>query len=83
METFQQFANFAEFYNQYFLVTLSIAVPGGSYFKGFLIEARAQENPNGGAVGSFSLVNPGISQLLTCANIKVRSSSIILLCLKG
>ncbi|XP_048122836.1 putative ferric-chelate reductase 1 isoform X1 [Alosa alosa] len=51
-------------------VTLFVVVPGGSYFKGFLIEARAQENPDGGAVGSFDLVNSSISQLLTCAHTK-------------
>ncbi|XP_062376567.1 putative ferric-chelate reductase 1 [Sardina pilchardus] len=53
-------------------VTLSVVVPGGStksaYFKGFLIEARAQESPDDGAVGSFDLVDPSMSQLLTCAN---------------
>ncbi|XP_031440217.1 putative ferric-chelate reductase 1 isoform X2 [Clupea harengus] len=51
-------------------VTLFVAVSGSSYFKGFLIEARAQGNLNGGAVGSFTLVDPSISQLLKCGHSK-------------
>ncbi|XP_063063181.1 putative ferric-chelate reductase 1 isoform X2 [Engraulis encrasicolus] len=51
-------------------VTLSMTSTGSSHFKGFLIEARAQGRRNSGAVGSFTLVDPGISQLLDCNDIK-------------
>ncbi|XP_041447087.1 ferric-chelate reductase 1 S homeolog isoform X2 [Xenopus laevis] len=46
-------------------VTLS-----GSRFDGFLVEARDAENLNGSAVGSFSLTDKRISQLLTCDGIQ-------------
>lgn len=48
-------------------VTLSMGITseGKHYFKGFLIEARNVGNLNE-KVGSFKLINPGISQLLTC-----------------
>ena len=51
-----------------FPVTLS----GGQHFEGFLIEARDATNPEGPAVGSFTLTKPEISQLLTCHNIQVQ-----------
>uniref|UniRef100_A0A8C1VU51 Ferric-chelate reductase 1b n=1 Tax=Cyprinus carpio TaxID=7962 RepID=A0A8C1VU51_CYPCA len=48
-------------------VTLSMASSseGKHYFKGFLIEARNAGNLNE-IVGSFKLIDPEISQLLTC-----------------
>uniref|UniRef100_A0A673GEU8 Putative ferric-chelate reductase 1 n=1 Tax=Sinocyclocheilus rhinocerous TaxID=307959 RepID=A0A673GEU8_9TELE len=47
-------------------VTLSMASSEGKhYFKGFLIEARNAGNLSE-KVGSFKLISPGISQLLTC-----------------
>lgn len=46
-------------------VTLS-----GPPFKGFLLEARDAENLSGPPVGSFSLIDNHISQLLTCENIQ-------------
>ncbi|XP_059380938.1 putative ferric-chelate reductase 1 isoform X2 [Carassius carassius] len=48
-------------------VTLSMAPSseGKKYFKGFLIEARDAVNLDE-KVGSFKLINPAISQLLTC-----------------
>uniref|UniRef100_A0AAY4BUX7 Ferric-chelate reductase 1 n=1 Tax=Denticeps clupeoides TaxID=299321 RepID=A0AAY4BUX7_9TELE len=39
----------------------------GTTFKGFFIQARDVGKPSGGAVGSFTLMNKSISQLLTCA----------------
>ncbi|CDQ70995.1 unnamed protein product [Oncorhynchus mykiss] len=48
-------------------VTLRVVPTSGSiHFKGFLIEARDAGNPDGPAVGSFSLLNPSESQLLHC-----------------
>ncbi|XP_071271141.1 putative ferric-chelate reductase 1 isoform X1 [Salvelinus alpinus] len=50
-------------------VTLLVAPTSGSIsFKGFLIEARDAGNPDGPAVGSFSLLNPSESQLLHCGH---------------
>uniref|UniRef100_A0A673X1D2 Ferric chelate reductase 1 n=1 Tax=Salmo trutta TaxID=8032 RepID=A0A673X1D2_SALTR len=50
-------------------VTLLVVPTSGSIsFKGFLIEARDAENPDGPAVGSFSLLNPSESQLLHCGH---------------
>ncbi|XP_058621268.1 putative ferric-chelate reductase 1 isoform X2 [Onychostoma macrolepis] len=47
-------------------VTLSMAsLEGKHYFKGFLIEARNAGNLTEN-VGSFKLINPNTSQLLTC-----------------
>ncbi|OCT85127.1 hypothetical protein XELAEV_18023293mg [Xenopus laevis] len=46
-------------------VTLS-----GSRFDGFLVQARDAENLEGSAVGSFSLTDERISQLLTCDGIQ-------------
>ncbi|KAL7887358.1 hypothetical protein AOLI_G00050790 [Acnodon oligacanthus] len=50
-------------------VTLS-AVPSDNkaHFKGFLIEARNARNPSAGPVGSFTLLDPEISQLLHCGD---------------
>ncbi|XP_035272309.1 putative ferric-chelate reductase 1 isoform X3 [Anguilla anguilla] len=47
-------------------VTLSASKSGTTYFKGFLIEARDAGNLDGGALGSFTLVNSTDSQLLNC-----------------
>ncbi|XP_064805241.1 putative ferric-chelate reductase 1 isoform X3 [Oncorhynchus masou masou] len=50
-------------------VTLRVVPTYGSIsFKGFLIEARDAGNPDGLAVGSFSLLNPSESQLLHCGH---------------
>ncbi|XP_061094222.1 putative ferric-chelate reductase 1 isoform X2 [Conger conger] len=49
-------------------VTLSASKSGTTYFKGFLIEARDAANLDGGAVGSFTLVNITKSQLLKCGH---------------
>ncbi|XP_007250476.3 putative ferric-chelate reductase 1 [Astyanax mexicanus] len=38
------------------------------HFKGFLIEARNARDPDAGTVGSFTLLNPAISQLLNCGD---------------
>ncbi|XP_062047793.1 ferric-chelate reductase 1 [Lepus europaeus] len=46
-------------------VTLS-----GQPFKGFLLEARDAENLNGFPVGSFSLIDSRVSQLLNCEDIQ-------------
>ncbi|XP_028826210.1 putative ferric-chelate reductase 1 isoform X2 [Denticeps clupeoides] len=52
-------------------VTLSVStledMSKGTTFKGFFIQARDVGKPSGGAVGSFTLMNKSISQLLTCA----------------
>ncbi|XP_053325606.1 putative ferric-chelate reductase 1 [Spea bombifrons] len=45
-------------------VTLS-----GSRFNGFFIQARDAENLDGNPVGSFSLIDDQISQLLTCGGV--------------
>lgn len=52
-------------------VTLSASKSGTTYFKGFLIEARDAANLDGGAVGSFTLVNSSESQLLNCGHTQV------------
>ncbi|XP_057603133.1 ferric-chelate reductase 1 isoform X2 [Hippopotamus amphibius kiboko] len=46
-------------------VTLS-----GPSFKGFLLEARDAENLSGPPVGSFTLIDSQLSQLLTCEDIQ-------------
>ncbi|XP_063284398.1 ferric-chelate reductase 1 isoform X1 [Pelobates fuscus] len=46
-------------------VTLS-----GTRFTGFLVQARNADNLDGNAVGSFSLIDGDISQLLTCGNVE-------------
>ncbi|XP_054421018.1 ferric-chelate reductase 1 [Pteronotus mesoamericanus] len=46
-------------------VTLS-----GPEFRGFLLEARNAEDLNGPPVGSFTLVDSQVSQLLTCADVQ-------------
>uniref|UniRef100_H0X586 Ferric-chelate reductase 1 n=1 Tax=Otolemur garnettii TaxID=30611 RepID=H0X586_OTOGA len=46
-------------------VTLS-----GPPFKGFLLEARNAEDLNGHPVGSFTLIDSQVSQLLTCEDIQ-------------
>lgn len=63
-----------------FTVTLSMASSseGKHYFKGFLIEARNAGNLNE-IVGSFKLIDPEISQLLTCDSKEVSDCNILLL----
>ncbi|KAF3819596.1 hypothetical protein GH733_015105 [Mirounga leonina] len=46
-------------------VTLS-----GKPFKGFLLEARAAEDLSGPPVGSFTLIDSQVSQLLTCEDVQ-------------
>uniref|UniRef100_A0A8D0MX58 Ferric-chelate reductase 1 n=1 Tax=Sus scrofa TaxID=9823 RepID=A0A8D0MX58_PIG len=46
-------------------VTLS-----GKPFKGFLLEARDAENLSGPPIGSFTLIDSEVSQLLTCEDIR-------------
>ncbi|KAI4580529.1 hypothetical protein MJT46_019298 [Ovis ammon polii x Ovis aries] len=46
-------------------VTLS-----GPPFKGFLLEARDAENSSGPPVGSFTLIDSHVSQLLTCEDVQ-------------
>ncbi|XP_034873844.1 ferric-chelate reductase 1 isoform X3 [Mirounga leonina] len=48
-----------------FSVTLS-----GKPFKGFLLEARAAEDLSGPPVGSFTLIDSQVSQLLTCEDVQ-------------
>ena len=53
-------------------VTL-LASDSSSPFKGFLLEARDAAAPNSTvALGSFSLLQPGVSQLLGCGGRQVR-----------
>lgn len=60
-----------------FLFTVTLSVSSDStYFKGFLIEARDAVNPDGGSVGSFTLSDPSISQLLSCHHREVSNSTI-------
>ncbi len=62
-----------------FTVTLSMAsLEGKHYFKGCLIEARNAGNLEE-KVGSFKLISPDISQLLTCDSKEVSDCSILLL----
>lgn len=50
-------------------VTVRVASSGSSsHFKGFLIEARDAGKADNPALGTFVLVDPGVSQLLQCAN---------------
>lgn len=55
-----------------FTVTLS-APPSGSttYFTGFLIQVRDADRPDSGPVGSFTLLDRDVSQLLSCNHMKV------------
>ncbi|XP_029955419.1 putative ferric-chelate reductase 1 [Salarias fasciatus] len=48
-------------------VTVSLQALNGSFFRGFLIEARDSEDLQSPAVGVFSLSAPQQSQLLQCA----------------
>ncbi|KAL0200462.1 hypothetical protein M9458_003649, partial [Cirrhinus mrigala] len=41
---------------------IRVTVSGSGHFEGFLIEARDASNPDGPAVGSFTLVDHAISQ---------------------
>ena len=51
--------------------THTVTLSGTSDFEGFLLQARDAANQNAGAVGSFTLTNPKLSQLLTCDHIQV------------
>ncbi|KAJ8409511.1 hypothetical protein AAFF_G00229120 [Aldrovandia affinis] len=51
-------------------VNITASAPAATFFQGFLIEARDARNLDSAAVGSFTLVNSAISQLLTCGTIK-------------
>ncbi|XP_076844505.1 putative ferric-chelate reductase 1 [Brachyhypopomus gauderio] len=57
-------------------VTLSMGSSDSKqYFRGFLIQARDVERPSAGAVGSFSLLDPAMSQLLQCNNVEASAVS--------
>ncbi|KAF4088137.1 hypothetical protein AMELA_G00079290 [Ameiurus melas] len=48
-------------------VTLSaVSSENNAYFEGFLIQARDAANLDGGSVGTFTLLDSSISQLLSC-----------------
>ncbi|XP_046883334.1 putative ferric-chelate reductase 1 isoform X2 [Hypomesus transpacificus] len=49
---------------------IAVTLSGTSDFEGFLLQARDAANQNAGAVGSFTLTNPKLSQLLTCDHIQ-------------
>ncbi|XP_066533794.1 putative ferric-chelate reductase 1 [Hoplias malabaricus] len=49
---------------------ITVTLSGRQNFEGFMIEARNTADPEGAAVGSFSLTRPEISQLLHCNNIQ-------------
>lgn len=48
----------------------AVAVSGPE-FKGFLLEARDAEDPGGAPVGSFTLIDKEVSQLLACGGKEV------------
>lgn len=51
---------------------LSVVLSGKSYFKGFLLEARDAGNQDSvSTVGTFTLISPDKTQLLTCGKHKV------------
>uniref|UniRef100_A0A8C2S272 Ferric-chelate reductase 1 n=1 Tax=Capra hircus TaxID=9925 RepID=A0A8C2S272_CAPHI len=54
----------------YLLICFSVALSGPP-FKGFLLEARDAENLSGPPVGSFTLIDSHVSQLLTCEDVQV------------
>ncbi|XP_051718363.1 putative ferric-chelate reductase 1 isoform X2 [Ctenopharyngodon idella] len=49
---------------------IRVTLSGSEHFEGFLIQARDATNTDGSAVGSFALVDPKISQRLTCNSIE-------------
>uniref|UniRef100_A0A8C1SB20 Ferric-chelate reductase 1a n=1 Tax=Cyprinus carpio TaxID=7962 RepID=A0A8C1SB20_CYPCA len=49
---------------------IRVVLSGSEHFEGFLIQARDATNPDGPAIGSFKLVDPDISQGLTCNSIE-------------
>lgn len=49
---------------------IKVTLSGDEHFQGFLMQTRDATNPDGSAVGSFTLFDPKISQLLTCNNIE-------------
>uniref|UniRef100_A0A672T281 Ferric chelate reductase 1 n=1 Tax=Sinocyclocheilus grahami TaxID=75366 RepID=A0A672T281_SINGR len=52
-------------------IGVSIVILSGSeHFEGFLIQARGATNPDGPAIGSFTWVDPDISQRFTCNRIE-------------
>lgn len=54
----------------YLLICFSVTLSGPP-FKGFLLEARDAENSSGPPVGSFTLIDSHVSQLLTCEDVQV------------
>ncbi|XP_041126579.1 putative ferric-chelate reductase 1 [Polyodon spathula] len=49
---------------------IKVTLSGSSTFKGFLIQARDTADLSGDAIGSFTLVDHSVSQLLNCGEIK-------------
>ncbi|TSK34844.1 Ferric-chelate reductase 1 [Bagarius yarrelli] len=47
-------------------IKVTLSSKSSAYFKGFLIEARDAAKPDGGSVGTFTLIDSSISQLLSC-----------------
>uniref|UniRef100_A0A671PNY9 Putative ferric-chelate reductase 1 n=1 Tax=Sinocyclocheilus anshuiensis TaxID=1608454 RepID=A0A671PNY9_9TELE len=56
---------------------IRVTLSGSEHFEGFLIQARDATNLDGPAIGSFTLVDPEISQRLTCNSIEVRIGSAV------
>lgn len=54
----------------YFFVCFSVTL-SGLPFRGFLLEARNAEDLSGPPVGSFTLIDSQVSQLLTCEDVQV------------
>lgn len=54
----------------YFFVCLSVTLSGPP-FRGFLLEARNAEDLSGPPIGSFTLIDSQVSQLLTCEDVQV------------
>lgn len=48
------------------LFTVTLSANNTAYFEGFLIEARNAAALESGSVGTFTLLDSSISQLLTC-----------------
>lgn len=54
----------------YFFVCFSVTL-SGLPFRGFLLEARNAEDLSGPPIGSFTLIDSQVSQLLTCEDVQV------------
>ena len=48
-------------------IIVTLANPGGTVFRGFVIQARDDDNPNS-LIGSFTVLDSGNSQTLTCSS---------------